>query len=459
MGTYSRFMADDICSAAAVKAKGIIGRSVFEYLNWTGRFSVIPLDSIMGYIGPSTTPYSTVTALIIWFAVLSLATYQVVARSQQNGRLLVACLGAAIILFTTLDVTPLVAQSLFWAQGMRTVVPPLILGSAYFALLGYVYRQQGTERRLIWSILAGVLTFIAGGFAETYVVVQVSAITTGLLACIVSRRSELRERLLRLLLIGLICSLISMAVMFFAPGNKVRMAAFPPPPGVLELLRISSEGLKDFLVRMVLYPTRLVSLMGVTIATALYGAGFFQDGAQARTPGRMGKWAVVWLPFVTLLLLLSCNVPIAYGASLNLPGRTLIIPAYVLVCGLSAWGYFLGRSLYQRYDLFQARSKFLWHWLPVCLLFAFAIRALSGTYEMLLLRPALRNYAKGWDERERLIIKAKKEGASFAVVPQIENWALLDEVGPDPNLWVNQCVRDYYGVTVIATPEIRKDSR
>jgi hypothetical protein len=459
LGSYSRFIADDFCSAAITKSKGIWGRSVFEYLNWTGRFSVIPLDSLMGYLGPGVAPYSTAVVVTVWFAILVLTLYQLLTTSQKSRRLYVATSGAAAILFTTLDITPLVAQSLYWGQGMRAVVPPLILGTAFIALLSYFRRLDATPRRVfVWSTVAGALTLVAGGFAETYVALQTSALIIALIVGFAGRKSAFRERLTPLLVAALVGSLIAMTIIFIAPGNKVRQAPFPPPPGVLELLKISSRGLMEFFEKVFLYPTRLLSLAGLVLSSAVVGAGVLRAvDAPLNSSERHVKWSLIWLPLVSLLLLLSCNVPIAYGASLTLPNRTLIIPAFVLVCALAAWGYMLGRFFEQRYGIGQMSRPLLLQVVSVILLSAFAVRALNSTNEMLLLRPSFRTYAKGWDEREKVTLNARRDGATQVAVPLILNWALLDEVGPDPNSWVNQCVRDYYGLTVVATPARKRE--
>ena len=39
LGSYSRFIADDFCSAAIARSRGIIRGAHFWYLVWNGRFS------------------------------------------------------------------------------------------------------------------------------------------------------------------------------------------------------------------------------------------------------------------------------------------------------------------------------------------------------------------------------------------------------------------------------------
>jgi len=483
LGSYSRLMADDFCSAAVSHSKGIVGGTVNWYLTWNGRFSADFLDSLMGYIGTSVTPYGTAVVIILWLAVLTLALYQILVASYQTMRLSIACLGAAVILYTVLAIIPLVAQSLYWGQGMRSVVPPLVMGTAYIALISYFRRLPASPNRAtLWSLIAGGTTFLAGGFSETYVVLQTSAVTFALIIYIVSGKSDFRGDVLPLLMGGLIGSLAAMAIIFIAPGNKFRRAFFPfSPPGALELLKISFQGLFEFLGKVFRSSTCWLSILMLIAFSIMLGAGAIQSSAQAVVLRRQGKLALVWLPIVSLTLLLSCNVPIAYGASLTLPDRTLVIPGFVLVCALSVWGYIFGRVFFHDYKIARTGGKVLLKTAQGFLLLSFALKALGSTRELINLEPAFRNYAQAWDEREGLIREAKSEGAAYVLVPQIQNRALLEEIVPDPtlwvnderlrnyhgygkpavpppipSLWVNKCVRDYYGIAVMPVSDRNK---
>src|ERR1043166_3999188 len=136
LGSYSRFIADDFCSSAIARSQGIIRGAFYWYINWNGRFSANLLDSLFGYLGPSATPYATGLIVMVWFIVLAVTVFQVIpARDEHEVQLLQSCILATMILFAVLDVIPFIGQSHYWGQGMRSVVPPLILGTAYVAFI------------------------------------------------------------------------------------------------------------------------------------------------------------------------------------------------------------------------------------------------------------------------------------------------------------------------------------
>ncbi len=237
LGSYSRFMADEYCSAALANSVGVLGAARQLYLTWTGRFSANFFDSLMGYIGPSFTPYSSAVVIVIWLVVLIGVLRLIMAAPRKRTRFLDTLLLAAILLSATLIISPNVAQSLYWGQGMRSVIPPLILGTAFVGLIQY-RSEQLPKKSWYWFIIAGSLTFVAGGFSETYVVLQTSILAMIILfgfAFVLDSQnlaldvSIVIRNLLPFLVTGLLCSILSMVVVIVAPGNIVRQAFFPPP--------------------------------------------------------------------------------------------------------------------------------------------------------------------------------------------------------------------------------------
>ena len=78
-------------------------------------------------------------------------------------------------------------------------------------------------------MFSALLTFIAVGFAETYFVVQTSAIVIALAIPAFVKRYAVpnRKNYLALLSPGLAGSLAGGLVMFVAPGNKIRQSCQP----------------------------------------------------------------------------------------------------------------------------------------------------------------------------------------------------------------------------------------
>ena len=241
LGSYSRFIADDFCSSAMAHSQGILRGTLFWYLNWNGRFSANFLDSLFGYLGPAATPYATGLVVTLWFFALASAVSQLLPSVEE--RLLKSCIIAAMVLFATLHVLPLVGQSLYWGQGMRSIVPPLIFGTASLALIAN-HGNSPAKTSSQWIITAALVTFIAVGFAETYFAVQTAALVFAFVIPVIFKRyaPPNKRNYFLLLIAGLVGSLAGGLVMFVAPGNKFRQNAFPTPPAIPELLSVSFRG-------------------------------------------------------------------------------------------------------------------------------------------------------------------------------------------------------------------------
>ena len=446
LGSYSRFIADDFCSSAMAHSQGILRGTLFWYLNWNGRFSANFLDSLFGYLGPTATPYATGLVVTLWFIALAIA----VARMLPPGEgLLQSCIIAAMVLFAVLHVLPLVGQSLYWGQGMRSVVPPLILGTAYLALIAK-HCQSPARTSSLWIITAAVVTFIAVGFAETYFAVQTAALVFGFVIPVACKRytPPNKRNYFLLLMAGLAGSLAGGLIMFVAPGNKFRQNAFPTPPAIPELLSISFRGLSEFFELVV--QAKWLVWAGIILCGFIFGLNVFRRRDESSAPARRDVWVLLWLPLAGFILVLACWLPMAWGTSLTLAYRTFIIPAYVMVCVVTCWSYLAGRVCRRAYAMFANRAAVVALALPVVGLLAFGVFAAKITREMWRQRTIFAAYARRFDEREQAIQRARSQGLSYAVVLRQNNWAALDEIAVDPKItWLTKCVRDYYGINVI----------
>jgi hypothetical protein len=305
-------------------------------------------------------------------------------------------------------------------------------------------------------VVAGGLTFVAGGFSETYGALQTFILAIVMLYGVMMDASDFKRKLLPSVVVGLYCAISSMVVVIVAPGNSYRQAYFPPPPDMLKLIEITRSSLVQFFAGIMVSPTKMLSLLGVVGFSTLLGSGKILD----KTPDVISRRAIIrlllWLPMLTFVLLFVCFAPAAYGMSSSPPARTCIIPTYILVCALALWGCVLGqfnqtdRSFFGRgarsFQLLVAWSVFI----------LFTLNTLAVTYKTLQLLPKLNSYAMEWDRVDQLIRQAKIEGYNSIVVMPVHNFAGLEDFGENPDHWVNKCVSDYYGLLVKTDDSLKK---
>jgi hypothetical protein len=455
IGSYSRFMADDYGSATIARSKGIIGGMIYWYQNWFGRFSAIYLDGLFGSIGPGITPYVPPIVIAIWLTVLIIVIYQLTIGMRKQSRYLAATLISTAILITAFEITPTVAQSVYWGQGMRTVVPPLILGTVYIGVLQYYQNLDPPKKQpYYWFFLCGGITLIAGGFSETYLALQTSALAIVLLLLIFHIMPVSKRELTPLIASGFIGSIIALVIVALAPGNQIRQAYYPPPPGLLQMLGIMGGSTARFYLRL-LSTSYLKTISGIVTLSGVVGySQYFSDHDNISEKNL--KRILVLLPLSTIFLIYSSFAPGAYAMSGGPPFRTWIIPVYVFVCSLSAWGYIVGKLIYKTHQHKENKHRKLWVSMVCCFLVLYMGSAISATIRILQLEPEYSTYAAMWDESDELIRTAKNDGFTTVIIPETTNWAGLKDIGSNPDHWVNQFVSNYYGIQVLIEPSSQK---
>lgn len=448
IGTYSRFMADDYGSATIGRSKGIIGGVIFWYLTWNGRYSASFLDGLFGSIGPGITPYVPPMVIAIWLTVLIIVIYQLTIGFQKQTRNFSSTLISIAILITTFEITPTVAQSVYWGQGMRSVVPPLILGSVFVGVVQFhLNLNPPRKQRLYWILLCGGITLIAGGFSETYVAFQTSALAIFLILLIIPIIPLSKNESTPLIVSGFIGSLLALAIIALAPGNLIRQANYSPPPGLLQMLGIMLRGTAFFIIRL-LSTFYLITIFGIMTLSGIVGYHQYQRNPDDYSEQGLRRILFV-LPPITFLLILASFAPAAYAFSGGPPFRTWIIPVYVFVGSIATWGFFLGILVYKTHQHNENKHKKLWVGIVSCFLILYMGSAISSTIRVLHLQPEYSTYAAKWDASDELIRTAKSNGLETVIIPETQNWAGLEDIGSNPDHWVNQFVSGYYGIIVI----------
>ena len=439
LGSFSRYMADDYCSASYALRLGILRASWYWYRTWNGRYSANLLDAVSARLGVTFTPAVTALVIFLWLGALAwaavlLATF---GTNKRDARLALAA--AAAVLFATLAVTPSVAQSLYWGQGMRSLVPPLILLTLYVAVILWSRTREFSSGQKSTSMAVSLLlTFVAGGFSETYTALQLSAVCLALFILVVARKRATEKNAMTLLSAGLIGAIVSFILVVISPGNAARQALSPPSPPLLILLIIAIRAYAHFLWQLV------TSAPNVLCLAAIISVGLWVGSTGALSA--FSPRAIPWIILVGAIITFSCFPPAAFGQSDAPPDRTLLIPTYLLVVSLLLLGVSLGDPLKTHLSL---------HPLLTGLGGITILIACAGSLQhMFSVQHTFQAYAQAWGQFDRELTAARRVGAASAAISTADmnanNWAELNVLGDNPKFWLNICVSDFYGVKVIS---------
>ena len=106
LGLFSRYAADDYCTAGQVVTRGLLGLELQLYEAWSGRFAFTFIVGVVELIGPWATRVLPGMAILAWLIALTWAIARVFG-------VWTALFVAELIVFVTLASTPDVGQSLF----------------------------------------------------------------------------------------------------------------------------------------------------------------------------------------------------------------------------------------------------------------------------------------------------------------------------------------------------------
>jgi hypothetical protein len=431
LGAYSRLIADDFCTAFQARQLGILRATWYWYRTWTGRYAATLLDSIFGILGPGLTPFVTSIVLVAWLTLLAWAVFSMLPPFK--NRLISSVVLATVILTMTFLLSPNVPQALYWGQGMRSVVPPLMLSAAYLALFRlYQRRSWRPVQQGCWFIVAFMAAFVVGGFSETFTAAQILVLGCAVLWAFFTYFQRQPTLMLCAAFGGAVLALI---VVIIAPGNAVRQATYPPSPNLLEILRISIMGYGVFWSKLLGSAQNIAGLLG------LIGLAIFL-GSKLGHPTHKVRIAVLIL-LAGLVLTFACFPPAAYGTSDYPPERTQILPVHFLLIAIALCGLVTGQWLSTR-----AWSKSAIPFLAAATLALVLYASLVSANQLYAARDQYINYAQEWDQTDGLIHAAHLRGEKEVTVTNHENWTHLNVLGDNPKFWVNICYSGYYDMQV-----------
>ncbi len=450
LGTFTRRMADDYCTAATLRRLGFWASQVSWYRDWSGRFSFTFVVNLIQLSGPWLARWLPGLAVGLWLTALIGLMRRVRAAWPPGWARLAPAAAASLALFLTLRGTPSPYQSLYWLTGMLTYSLPLVLATAYAAWLARKTAGDDGARRAgpAAMVVAAAIPFVAGGFSETYVSAQTVGLGIGLLAAGVLLRGARRAAAIQLLSAGLLGSALAMVVLVLAPGNDVRRSFMPPSPDAWSLVQHTVHDAYIFVYQVAKYQT-LPLVLAVSLPVLLGVLAGFNLPAQTQRSQGGGLALIFGIPATTALLTTVAFAPSEYALSSYPDGRVLITQQYVLFAGIVLWaaavGERIGRPLRDRPR--PARAL-------VLALFAAGIALAGFLAGDSLLRiqeqsPIYREFAATWDDRDARLQDAARLPGETVAVPSLRHMGDLAEIGDDPEEWINVCVAEAYDVDAV----------
>jgi hypothetical protein len=447
-------MADDFSVLRPVQTHGFLGAQISWYQAWTGRFTYTFLNSLAALLGPTMPRFTPALLLTLWFAAAVWASYRIHSMSGSVSWPRIV-LFPALVIFATLETAPNVSQSLYWQSAALTHVAPFIPLSLYVGLVSRGASKTHLSRRFSIAC-AGILTFVAGGLADAYIVFQTFGLILAILALEAFAGAELKSRIRSLLIVGLVGSLLAFAIVVASPGNSVRQAYFPRLGGwkILGFTILYSVGFVGKLVLM--HP--IIFLVSLTLPL-LVVLREFSRSHEPRWDRRRCIRLLLLTPATVFLLIMCCTGASVYAISVMLPERARILLSLILVCGTVVWsraaGEYLAGTLLTNFKRQQIASVS-----TTILLLLLTLSPLISCFSILKTFEQARSFAADWDRQDAQLKTAKESGIADVTVRQIGDFQSRIGKGSsdlhlrtDRGFWINQVTASYYGLRSVRANE------
>lgn len=457
-------MADDYAALRPVRTHGLFGAQIWWYQAWTGRFSYTFIYSLLAIIGPATTRFVPGVLLTLWFVSTVWAVYRIQSALGRISRAKVA-LFAGLLCFVTLETAPNVYQSLYWQAAALTHFIPFIPLSLF---VGLILRPVGDEGKSLLHKLrllgAGILTFVGGGFSDTYVVLQSCGLILSLVAVSIWAEKEFKSRIKPFLIAGLVGSLVALIIVAAAPGNSVRMTFFPRQFGAWDILRLTLWYSAGFVAKLIL--TRPITFLLMLVLPFLIVLRDLNRRPEPSVDRQLYIRLLLLVPAAVLVLIICCTGPGVYALSVMAPERARILLSLIVVCGTVIWSCFAGKYLAGELSRVSYKAKHALSLGATVALLILTLCPLLSFFSIFGLREKARSFAADWDRQDSQLKMAKQTGISDLTVTQIGDFQSRVNKGAsdlhlrtDPAFWINQITATYYGLTSVRASEDVANSR
>jgi hypothetical protein len=442
-GFQSRYVADDYCFSAAVRNYDFWSAQSYFYQNVSNRYSVLPLINFSEVFGQKVISYTPLVAILLWLAGTAWLITSLARKGNIQQPVWLGLLVSSALVFFTIQMAPNRFQSVYWRSGLLTYLMPLAFISFLVAILMDQTQSNSKHLKKVGG-MAGItlLAFITAGFSETSTAVMVVGLALGIVLAGAVKDRDTRNRWLPFLISALAGALIGLLLLYISPANLRRTSVLPDPPGLPTLVSLSCLYAFDFIVDS-LKTLPLPTMIGIATAGLL-------GMALAPAPKQKRAWLVpVIVMGATFALLVAAAAPSVYAESAYPEARAWFVGRWVLNIGLGSLAFWLGRWASELFKVLRTvKIQIACFSLASLLLLGYGARTALHTFQTI---PDLVERAQQWDTRNQILMAAPS-GRTVSV-QALDSWFGLEEMGPDPAMWVNHCAADYYGLQGIQANE------
>ena len=415
------------------------------YRRWNPRYFSVTLIGIYSKYFDLVRHYKFFSLLL--FGVWLLSAYFLLRTLFEDSRRIVVA-GAVLILFVLYILTmPRVSSGFYW---MNSAYQYQIGNVLLMSNLACMIRLARAKRPYLFAPMSAILLFAVIGTTEMYMVLMVILVTT--IAVYVFATGH-RYRIIWISL--LVVTLLSAALLIFAPGNEGRGRHFVGRHQFLFSVTMSFQHLGGWVIKWLREPF-------LWVVTMLYVIGSFYFSLQTGFNQRVNKvYLAIILP-CWVLALFTCFFVAFWSMGVSLPDRAVNSVYLMFLAGWFALiTVVLNDSKVVRKKLSEVlRKKSIGQTVGVIAAIGMIVglwsnHNLTTAYADLFERAVLSDEL--YQTRYLIIAEAKAESSKLTVnVPRINltdrpRTIMADDITDDRNDWRNEAYASFFGIKAIKT--------
>ncbi len=405
-----RYWADDFCSATLLRNNGYLNSQIMWWKSWTGRYSYIAFLDLFELMGP----------WVVRILPLILLTFLVVTLALFSNFLL-----ATLFIVLTLINSPNIIQSFYWQTGSLNYTIPFVFFNLFISLL-----FLAKTKRVFF--IAPILTFIAGGFSESFALAQGVLLFFMLLMIMVINPKDKIQKI-KITIAGIAGTVFSLIIMSLAPGNAARAMTVTQPESLIFVLKSIILGTKWYLLRMLTIKPFVYSLAVLAFSVFFFSKKYALSLKRALIIMALSGLAAIF----TTAAVIGAGF---YSMSITPPERTMFIVVYMIFICFLAFSFCV-KILLNSYLPAKVKNWFLWGVVIANLIATFFLIK-STLIHWSGVRSEIVTYAGEWDREEK----------NIPIIKNIKPVGELDSF-TDNKGWVTGCITAYYGFDKILIKE------
>lgn len=453
-GWFSRYIADDYCTAGELLKFGYWGSIVNRYLTWDGRYSFAVLIYFFEQFGirfPSILPVLSIGLLVMAaFFFWSRFLYYLKFNPPFYVSLAVTLIFVMLVEYTI----PQVGEVFFWMTGIATYQIAIICELFLLGLVIQTSRSVGNIplRKMMLSIILIIfLTFVCSGFSEVSTVIHLAIFgllfALALVKFLIDRNNSY---LLIYYLILFVVAVLGFVLMAKAPGNLVRESSLKVHSGIYEISTLSiSQSIKYLLSWILTFPKILFLSSVYMISVGYFNAARKATITKEKLITDRSMLAKLFVLF-TVLLIVSF-VPTTWAGYDYPPQRILVLQTSILSCFLILLSFWFGNVIGGIVSDLD-RAKELQVGIVVAVLITLSVGVFMENSRAIYRKtaPIQIAYAETWDNVHKSIMDQVNTGEQNIIVNNIAYDLMnLERIKGDPKYWTNICAARFYQVKTI----------